>query len=238
MSFNHENQVDGCLIDRLVDGELDEPERQRLLALLETEPGGWRRCALAFLEAQAWTRTLTSASGTESIDFGHHGLATHPLMDSGRPANLIRQPQEPVKRRFQKAGILAAGILISFASGWIASGATRPFGPAAAPLPTGGVAEVLKSSNGSKMAFEKGRESTEQPDFGQAEPSHVPQLEDPSWKAETPLVLTEPVRRELERQGYHVQQRSGLVSMELENGQSLAVPVDEVEFRYIGNRTY
>ena len=229
MSFSNENQVDDRLIDRLVDGELEETERQRLLALLETEPGGWRRCALAFLEAQAWTRTFASAPETESIDSGHHGMTTHSLINSGRPAKLIRR-RDPVRRRFQKAGSLAAGILIAFASGWIASGATRPFSPASAPLPIGGVAERLKSSNGPKLASNQGRESTE--------PPLVPQLKDPSWKAEAPLVLTDPVRRELERQGYHVEQRSGLVSMELENGQSLAVPVDELELRYIGNRTY
>lgn len=40
-------------LDRLVDGELSQPEYQTLLASLEQEPGGWRRCALAFLEAQA-----------------------------------------------------------------------------------------------------------------------------------------------------------------------------------------
>jgi hypothetical protein len=237
MSFSDENQVDDRLIDRLVDGELEETERQRLLALLETEPGGWRRCALAFLEAQAWTRTFASASETESIDSGHPGMTTHSLINSGRPAKLIRR-RDPVRRRIQKAGILAAGILIAFASGWIASGATRPFSPGPAPLPSGGVAELLESSNGPKLASDPGREPTEPPDFEQTEPPLVPQLKDPSWKTEAPLVFTEPVRREWERQGYHVQQRSGLVSLELENGESVAVPVDEVELRYIGNRTY
>jgi hypothetical protein len=39
--------------DRLVDGELSALEYRSLLASLDDEPGGWRRCALAFLEAQA-----------------------------------------------------------------------------------------------------------------------------------------------------------------------------------------
>jgi hypothetical protein len=58
--MNHEIQDDGVhdnddvLFDRLVDGELSADERRQLLASLDDRPDGWRRCALAFLEAQSW----------------------------------------------------------------------------------------------------------------------------------------------------------------------------------------
>jgi hypothetical protein len=52
--MNDEVQNDDPLFDRLVDGELSALERQQLLASLDDRPGGWRRCALAFLEAQTW----------------------------------------------------------------------------------------------------------------------------------------------------------------------------------------
>lgn len=45
-------------LDRLVDGELTSEEYREVLAQLELEPDGWKRCALAFLEAQAWCRDL------------------------------------------------------------------------------------------------------------------------------------------------------------------------------------
>ena len=41
-------------IDLLADGELSDEARCGLLARLDRESDGWRRCALAFLEAQAW----------------------------------------------------------------------------------------------------------------------------------------------------------------------------------------
>mgnify|MGYP007059380131 CR=1 FL=1 len=41
-------------IDRLVDNEIAEAARRALLVELDRRPQGWRRCALAFLEAQAW----------------------------------------------------------------------------------------------------------------------------------------------------------------------------------------
>ena len=46
------------LLDLLVDGELNEAERRELLLWCERDPEGWRRCALAFLEAQSWSKEL------------------------------------------------------------------------------------------------------------------------------------------------------------------------------------
>jgi hypothetical protein len=44
--------------ERLVDGELTREDYRALVAALEEEPGGWRRCAMAFLEHQALAREL------------------------------------------------------------------------------------------------------------------------------------------------------------------------------------
>jgi hypothetical protein len=56
------------LLDRLVDGELNDAERRALLERLERTPDGWRRCALAFLEQQAWrSEARAYASGAPEI---------------------------------------------------------------------------------------------------------------------------------------------------------------------------
>jgi hypothetical protein len=47
-------------LDRLVDGELSPAEYRSLLASLDDQPDGWRRCALAFLEAQALGQDLSA----------------------------------------------------------------------------------------------------------------------------------------------------------------------------------
>ena len=41
--------------DRLVDGELNDEEYRQFLSTLDDRPDGWRRCAMAFLEAQSWS---------------------------------------------------------------------------------------------------------------------------------------------------------------------------------------
>src|SRR5689334_5820758 len=51
---------DERLLDLLVDGELDDPRRRQLLLTFEEKPSGWRRCALAFLEAQSWGSSFKS----------------------------------------------------------------------------------------------------------------------------------------------------------------------------------
>ncbi|MCR4410984.1 MAG: hypothetical protein NUV77_01005, partial [Thermoguttaceae bacterium] len=50
--------IDSEMLDALVDGELPEPQRRELLERLDRLPGGWRACALAFLEAQCWKESL------------------------------------------------------------------------------------------------------------------------------------------------------------------------------------
>ena len=86
--------LDERLLDRLVDGELADDERRELLLQLEKNPDGWRRCALAFLEAQTWRQALApvadlvwvtrpeSAKDVDTPDvtpFADSGRATRPL---------------------------------------------------------------------------------------------------------------------------------------------------------------
>ena len=47
------------MFDLLVDGELSPERRRQLLAHLDSEPDGWKRCALAFLEAQSFRESFT-----------------------------------------------------------------------------------------------------------------------------------------------------------------------------------
>ena len=56
------DNLDPALLDRLVDGELAETERRKLLLSLDHQPSGWRQCALAFLEAQSWGDLLGVAA--------------------------------------------------------------------------------------------------------------------------------------------------------------------------------
>jgi hypothetical protein len=49
-------------IDRLVANELSETDRAKLLEWLDQDCVRWRRCALAFLEAQMWEQAAAGDS--------------------------------------------------------------------------------------------------------------------------------------------------------------------------------
>lgn len=89
--FSHiEHGFDPQVFDRLVDGELPEPERREVLLSLDRQPDGWRQCALAFLEAQTWGQSLTQyvrepALSAPAGEFGRDGGAreTHAAAAAG-----------------------------------------------------------------------------------------------------------------------------------------------------------
>lgn len=63
------NPLNVIQIDRLVDGELDNSERNILLLQAEETTGAWRQITLAYVEAQQWKRSfsqLLNEPATES----------------------------------------------------------------------------------------------------------------------------------------------------------------------------
>src|SRR5207253_643240 len=106
------DDLDERLLDHLVDGELADDERRELLMQLEKEPDGWRRCALAFLEAQTWRQALapvacqawltSSESASEvSHDPGYRGV------DRPRSPSIRSRFWRPVARLAGLAATLA-----------------------------------------------------------------------------------------------------------------------------------
>jgi hypothetical protein len=102
------------LLDRLVDGELSADERRRVIAALEDRSDGWRRCALAFLEAQSWRGNLRGlvADATGSAPAPAVGLAT-----TASRENEISLRRAPRSSRLSTALAIAASLLLAFAAG-------------------------------------------------------------------------------------------------------------------------
>jgi len=101
-------------IDLLVDGELDDEARRALLLRLDAEPDGWRRCALAFLEAQAWRGSLATYKPSAVIQ---ESKSSQDLLVHRRLAPIRRVPKQAIW--LARAAIL----ILAFAVGWM----VRPY---------------------------------------------------------------------------------------------------------------
>jgi hypothetical protein len=103
---------DDVLFDRLVDGELSADERRRMIASLDDRADGWRRCALAFLEAQSWGGAMRQMVRPQESS-----------QDSSRPIQVASGA--PPARQASRAGAwlaAAAAVLVAFGLGWQMNG--------------------------------------------------------------------------------------------------------------------
>jgi len=260
--------IDPKTLDLLVDGELPEAERCRLLAGLDGTPGGWRACALAFLETQCWKEQLRAVARTSS-----HAEAPA----SASAASAAGEPPVPASRRQAWTGrvwrlggtalAMAASFLLAFVvatslrSPWQGSGA--PAGdqlagtvagvPGASALPEPGGASGPKAANrdapsspspeGLSSPWQMVTLTLPGEQQGARRTIRLPAVEadriDESWFGPDTETMPAEVRAALEQFGYQVRDfRRQLVPVPTDDGRQLVVPVDQVELHYVGNPSY
>ena len=113
--------IDPEELDLLVDGELPEERRKRLLSHCEQIPGGWRACALAFLEAQCWRRELGSLA-----EAAREASAAAPD-ESDKPDKTLRLAATPPSRlsAWRRHGTTMLAMAASFLATMFAVGMIR-----------------------------------------------------------------------------------------------------------------
>jgi hypothetical protein len=223
---NHNLQFDDeHLLDMLVDGELSEDDRRDLLARLDRDPVGWRRCALAFLEGQDWRRSMRS-------------VVQEPV---AKPAAVASAKSWWWSKR--SAGNLlaiAASFLLAFALGWGLNGGTGGIQPNANSLATvqpsmpKAVSPAVTSPHAVTLVLDDGG-------TGRLVPVEVPLVEqnslDANWLNQ-PSALPLEVQQALERMGHQVRQQRQLLPVQLEGGRQGVVPIDQIEVVPVSNRGF
>src|SRR5262249_11942675 len=97
-----------AFLDRIVDGGLTPAQLRDALDRLGREPDGWKRCALAFLEAQCWSESFRSMADACPV-------AVTGVAPAARPAPSASSRSGATWRRIAMAAGIAA---ISFVLGW------------------------------------------------------------------------------------------------------------------------
>jgi len=220
--------------DLLVDGELSETDRHELLSRLDDEPGGWRRCALKFLEAQAWRESFGPMlqRPTEQPSAAAGGRRT---WLGGRLTALLA---------------MAASFLVALFLGTVVERIRHSPQPPGPPMieVAGGPTDAKESALQKSIPQSENDAITNQPErpstttpwriVTDSETYRLPVVEgdriDPKWAEYLPAPLPPDLVRELEQAGHRIHRRRELVPYRMPDGSRLVVPVDEYEVHYVG----
>jgi hypothetical protein len=244
--FDSDASVDLRAIDRLVDDELSAGEERSFLAALEFQPDGWRRCALAFLEARAWKAELAAATHGDSEQL--NGKPVRLLLPADNNANA--PPAAPVARRSWSAALaIATSIGLAFFLGIVARGhwngtshnqlsvVTDEHGAASNQASRGSDAKAV---GGSELAADQSTITMTLVDSrGDIERQlEIPVVEtdsfDPRWLQRPPSAIPQKLADALRRNGHIVEEQRLFVPVRLEDGRQAIFPLDQAEVRFAG----
>jgi hypothetical protein len=228
-----EQAHDDTVFDRLVDGELTTIERRRLLASLDDQPGGWRRCALAFLEAQCWSEgldeLLREPSASHSADEKVGVL----------PAATFR----PNRRLGVVWMTVAAGLLAALTLGLIWRSGNPIAGNNLAPMDRT-IAQVIPppASQSPGAASADALTLWVRDDTGNTRPLRVPLVDAGTLDQQLGLQfqsgLPGDVRSRLQDRGFDVQSKRRYAPLWLENGRPMIVPVEDTKIVPVSQSVY
>lgn len=214
--------LDDITFDRLVDGELSPGEYRRLLVALEHQPAAWRKCAEAFLQAQAWQREMKEVRAAAEI----------------KP--VVKPTAEPARRSGGSANDWLRMLLVAAASSLLAFFLMQTYWqvtsksaldptprivkvPVAPTSPT--IAEAARNDQPlGKVQLAVNRTDNEEPQIVDV------QVYDPEAATEmlsnSRPALPDDLVEALEADGHRVNRRRQLVPVQLDDGRQMIVPIE------------
>ncbi|WP_145280458.1 hypothetical protein [Pirellulimonas nuda] len=222
--------ITDTLLDRFADGELTPIEERALLASLDAAPDGWRRCALAMVEARVLGRQMK-------------GLVAAPTAaPTTAPAAVA---PKPTPRTTPNAAwlTLAAGLLIGIGmtalvtsnNGWFPSPNTVAQSDGA-PTTDSPIADGLRPVEALPQAPIHANESITlwfHNNQGERHSVQVPLVDaaelNDRYDMEFQSAVSEDLRRDLEQNGYRLTTRQRYAPLYLEGGRPFVVPVEDTQ---------
>jgi hypothetical protein len=208
------NNLDEQQFDLLADGELDEARRRNLIAGLDDTSDGWRKCALAFLEAQ-------------ELKSGFNAM----LQEPGQGRN--RNNRQKKRILYWPTALAAvASFVIALALGMSLNNRDLPQEKPGAvannkETPKENKPEILNPAVDKRI-----REIV-----NKADPLEIPvQIgqADQEWFDNLPEAMPQDVKNALQRTGYNVRRQKELLPYKLEDGRRIVVPVESYDIHYAG----
>lgn len=246
--------IDCRQIDRLVDGELTEAETRELLLTLDRHPDGWRRCALAFLEAQCLRAELADIGKMSDTRTNKHPATA--ATTSGSPKSkawpwLVRTAAGlamaasllaammlgAVWQQWRTGGAVVARQDLSDHSGWSA-GSTGEQRKAFAHFP----AQPQLAVPGAGQQWQTVTIALQRDADAAATSIQLPVREHNHFEEtlleELPASIPPEIWEGLESVGCRVVQHRQLLTLPLDDGRTLLLPVDSVELTCTGQNDH
>jgi hypothetical protein len=222
------------LLDRLVDGELTADERRELLQSFDQRPEGWRRCALAFLEAQSWREELGQVARESAA-------ATR---ETKSPVPSVGVSRKSMWTTGAMWLAMAAGLLVAFGLGtmrrepgqMVANNSGVSADQVASTPATSNAPAQSKSKQGDAVTLFVRDEG------GRMNPVRVPLVDastlDKELGVQFKTGVPDDVRSQLKSDGYAVQTKRQYAPLWLENGRPMILPVEDTKIVPVSNRVY
>jgi hypothetical protein len=233
-------------LDRLVDGELHDEQQRQLLLALETQPDAWRRCALAFIEGQAWRREMGGLVAERFVNANGEGAVSRTSAAGSRRSRSL------VPRWLS----IAASVLVAFTLGIVSSHAWRndtglPLEHSANPTlaavsgsEAGSVEQNMVAADNTTpetapVKLPSVQVSLPADDGGEEQSVEVPLVEsnEQNWQsmlADRKPVLSDAELKTLRSTGHEVEQHRAFYPLKLDDGRQAVVPMDIVKVHNVG----
>jgi hypothetical protein len=212
---------DDISFDLLVDGELSDAERRRLLASLDARADGWRRCALAFLEAQSWKGDLRDVI-CETPRIPKTNIETTSSLPRGYPW-----------QRGLGWLAIAASLVVAFSLGTM----RRERGQSIVAVPPAADNQIAAMSPTDDALTLWVRDNQ-----GRKQPLRVPLVDAGTLDRELGVTFQSAMpaatRERLQQRGFDVQSKRRYAPLWLENGRPMIVPVEDTKIVPVSQPVY
>ncbi len=221
-------------IDLLVDDELGGIDRKLLIDRLDATPDGWRLCALAYMEAQILRNSMVQLAG-------HAGKPK----TKTRPKRLLPRNTRPnwafpvLRWAASFLAVFAIGAAAGAAGERVLALRTPAAKERSAPridhdqaLAKAEPAPLLRQSGTVTLS-----ESAENVLSGKAPLLSGPGVNE-DWLNTGRVGIPDSVQAYWEQRGYELQENRQVVSVDLDDGSRLAIPINQVNFQFVGRTVH
>lgn len=252
------NKVTQVELDWFVEGELDRRERDELFARLDSDPDGWKRCALALLERDALATVLGSTRNPKENSANlansaiEQGVGSALSRSAAVQAGSVRKRDD---RRFAlwhlATAAAMAALMVVVLQFWL-SGDQQPIAQnvdqAAAKQPASDsiadrnnlftAVNVAINRAGVQDSIILALVSITVKDEEYVLPLIESEMLSEQLVDLTPLVVPNELTRKLARNGFEAQPKRQFISLNHEDGTNEVVPMNMLDCNFVGRSVF